>query len=100
MSNVLWYVPDVTPVGNPANLGTVVATIALAGGTAQQWMCEAVVPELRPLKAMSTVISLVAVFHVTDAVPVPGVSTAGFSLAPLKSAVKWYTANSAPPCAP
>ncbi len=45
---MLEYVPLVTPRGNPAKVGSVVATPAL--GEAQQWMCDAVVPAVSPLK--------------------------------------------------
>jgi hypothetical protein len=46
------YVPDVTPVGNPANVGVVVATPAVPtpGVVVQQWMWEAVVTPVSPEK--------------------------------------------------
>lgn len=37
-SNVLPYAPLVTPRGNPANVGTCVATAPFDPGAAQQWM--------------------------------------------------------------
>jgi hypothetical protein len=37
-SNVIKYVPVVTPSGNPGNVGTAVATIAFVPGSAQQWI--------------------------------------------------------------
>jgi hypothetical protein len=40
-------------------------------------MCAAVVGVVRPLKVTATVISFVSVFHVTLAVPVPGVAIGG-----------------------
>jgi hypothetical protein len=64
-------------------LGVVVAPPALAGGVAQQWMCEAVVPATKPLNVALTRISCVVEFSVTTALPVPGEATGGFSLAPL-----------------
>jgi len=50
MSNVLSYVPDVTPVGKPGKYGVVVATGAVGVAEMQQCMCEATVPEVRPEK--------------------------------------------------
>jgi hypothetical protein len=66
-------------------VGTVVATPAFAGAAAQQWMCEAVVPVVKSLNVASTVIRLVVVSHVTNAVPVPvEVGCGGFSFKGLK----------------
>ena len=47
------------------------ATPAVPGAATQQWICEAVVPVVRPPKITLTVIMLVVVSHVTTAVPVP-----------------------------
>jgi hypothetical protein len=74
-----------TPSGNPVNVGIVVATPVLLGGATQQWMCEAVVGVLKPLKFTSTVIKFVVVSQVTNAVPVPvDVGCGGFSFKGLK----------------
>jgi hypothetical protein len=85
MLNVCEYVPLVTVSGNPVNVGTVVATPALLGGAAQQWMCEAVVPVVKPLNVTSTLIRFVVVSQVTNAVPVPAeVGWGGFSFKGLR----------------
>src|SRR5437868_12104240 len=91
MSNVREYVPDVTPSGKPGNVGVVVATPALPGWGTQQWMCDAVVPVVRPLKVTLTVIWFVMVFHVTVAFPVPSDAAGGISLLPFSAAVKTKT---------
>ena len=62
----------------------------------QQWMCAAVVAVVRPLKVTSTVISLVAVFHVTFEVPVPLTAKGGFWLPPFRVAVKTITVSLQP----
>jgi len=56
MSNVLSYVPDVTPIGKPGKYGVVVATIAVvvAGGEKQQCMCDATVVDVRFAKLTCT----------------------------------------------
>src|SRR5262245_4589869 len=100
MSNERTYVPDVTPTGKPVNLGVVVATPAFTGGTAQQWMCAAVVPVVRPAKTTSTVIWLVAVSHVTIAFPLPDEATGGFSLLGLRAAVNTTTVSLQPATEP
>src|ERR1700704_55892 len=87
----MWsYTPLVTPVGKPGNNGVVVATPAvLTPGTAvQQWMCEAVVVPVRPLKETCTCIVLPTVSKSTSANPVPSEVLGGTSLAPLRLAKK------------
>ena len=48
VSKVFVNVPDVTPMGNPANVGTCVATPTVPGGATQQWMCAAAVVLVKP----------------------------------------------------
>src|SRR6266581_385375 len=75
--------PEVTPRGNPknpstaGNAGIVVATPALAPTGAQQWMCAALVIEVKSLNVALTV-SVSAVGSSTIvARPVPGDTTEG-----------------------
>ncbi len=86
--------PKVTPSGKPGNVGTAVATVALAVDGEQQWICEAVVPLgkppgvvlTKPLKVALTVIMLPSM--VTTALPMPGEVFAGTSFVPLSVVVK------------
>ena len=70
----------------------VVATITLAfapGVASQQWMCDAVVVPVNPLKLISTRIEFSAGSRITNAVPVPVEWFRGlFSFALFKSASK------------
>ena len=70
MSRTVWNVPLVTPSGNPANVGVVVATPAEIPKGVQQWMCDAVVPLVRPLNVTSTASRLSGTSTVTRATPV------------------------------
>src|SRR4051812_47009360 len=106
MSNVWVKLPLVTPSGKPEKVGSCVATPAVgvtAIGETQQWMCEAVVVPVRPLKVTETVMVCAASSQRTVAVPVPGEPLGGNSLAPLSvvvnvkmAALAWLTANTSP----
>jgi hypothetical protein len=87
MSYVWSIEPLVTPRGKPTNEGVVVATPALAGGTAQQWMCEAVVPDVSPENVVATRNVCAAALIVTVVEPVPEDATGGFSFEPESVAV-------------
>src|SRR5436305_9469540 len=91
-SNVLSKVPDVTPKGNSAKVGVVVATrrLPLGGCTegTQQWICEAVVPEVSPLNVTSTCNVCAAGSKTAVAKPVPVVAVGGISAAPVRLAPK------------
>src|SRR5262245_19385574 len=80
VSNIIWYVPLVTPAGNPGNDGVVVATPALTPGGAQQWMCAMVLGLISPLKLTSTRSTFPAGSSSTSTGPVP-VELFGFSSA-------------------
>src|SRR5829696_9038378 len=83
MSNVIKYVPVVTPTGKPGKVGTVVAGISMAPGGVQQWMCDTVVVDTSPANDMLTVIRFVVVSQLTIAVPIPVDAFGGTSLAPI-----------------
>ena len=80
------------PKGNPAKVGVVVATrrLPLGGCTegTQQWICEAVVPEVSPLNVTSTCNVCAAGSKTTVAKPVPVVAVGGISAAPVRLAPK------------
>src|SRR5215468_4071215 len=76
-----------TPAGNPGNDGTVVATLALSPGGAQQWMWEMVLGLTSPLKLASTRSTWSTGSSSTSAVPVPDESFGGSSAAPLSMPV-------------
>src|SRR5436190_2120863 len=85
VSNVMWYVPLITPVGKLGNVGTVVATPALSPGGAQQWMCAIVLGLTRSLNVTSTRRRCALGSSATSAVPVPDESFGGTSAAPLST---------------
>jgi len=87
MSYVWFIEPLVTPRGKPTNEGVVVATPALAGGTTQQWMCEAVVFEVSPENVVTTCSECAVPLITTVEDPVPGDATGGFSFEPDSVAV-------------
>src|SRR4051794_37957504 len=68
------YVPLVTPRGNPANVGVVVATIAVPvkGVGVAAWMCDAVVGLVRPENATLTSRRWSVVSMSISAAPVAG----------------------------
>jgi hypothetical protein len=63
-------------------VGVVVATMAFVPSSSQQWMCEAVVGEVRPPNVTFTCSVLAVGSRNTVANPAPGVVTAGTSFAP------------------
>jgi hypothetical protein len=64
--------PEVTPSGRPEKVGVIVATPAVpVGVVTQQWMCEAVVPVVRPLNVSWTRSVCPVVSTVTAATPMP-----------------------------
>jgi hypothetical protein len=87
MSNVLSYVPDVTPAGKPEKVGVCVATPAfiVTGSKSQQWICAAVVVPNKSENAASTLIVANVVSMVTNAEPLPGVTTGGDSDSPSRA---------------
>jgi hypothetical protein len=76
------------PPGKPVKVGVVVATPVFPPGAIQQWIWEAVVPLLRPLKITETSMVFATASMMTSAEPVPVDRVAGFSLAPLSDASK------------
>ena len=64
-------------------VGVIVATPAVpVGVVTQQWMCEAVVPVVRPLNVSWTRSVCAVVSTVTAATPTPGEAMGGFSFGP------------------
>jgi hypothetical protein len=88
-------VPAVTPRGKPGNVGTAVATPAFTPTPAQQWMWEAVVLPVKPVKVTFTVIILPSM--VTTAKPLPREEFAGTSFVPLSVVVNTIGAAVATP---
>src|SRR5260370_3538267 len=80
--------PEVTPNGNPGNAGTVVATPAFVPSGAQQWMCAALVIDVKPLNVAFTCSVWAVESSTTVARPVPGEGTGGTSFAPVRLPTK------------
>src|SRR6476646_4070811 len=94
----MWsYIPLDTPSGKPVNVGVVVATpaVPVPGSVVQQWMCEAVVKPVRPLKLTCTRIKLVTLSKWIWANPVPSEILGGDSFGPLRLANQSITPASA-----
>src|SRR5437868_13051295 len=85
--NVMLYEPLVTPSGKPVNVGVVVATPTLPGGAMQQWICDAVVPEVNAENVAMICNVCAAVSMITVVEPVPLDAVGGFSFAALRFAV-------------
>jgi hypothetical protein len=79
-------VPDVTPNGNPVNVGVIVATPAVPVPEAAvgECICEAVVIPVKPEKLTWTSIVCNRVSIVTRVLPVAGELLAGDSLGPVR----------------
>ena len=80
--------PEVTPKGKFVNVGTMVATpaVPVPGLAVGEWICDAVVPAVKPLNDTSTNNVFATSSVVTVAKPVPGELFGGDSPGPVRLA--------------